>query len=149
MKVIFLDFDGVINSHEWYQTRMDRVDMEEIRAQYPFYELDPELIENLNFIISETGAKVVISSSWRTGRPHPKCRGAFQTRSYLSAASGFSLGTPTCCVLPLYVPPPSLPHVLLHRAFCGIPLDETVEKWASSVIAAHAGIQERYVIKHF
>ena len=68
MKVIFLDFDGVINSHEWYQTRMDRVDIEEIRAQYPFYELDLDLIENLNFIISETGAKVVISSSWRTGR---------------------------------------------------------------------------------
>lgn len=48
MKVIFLDVDGVMNSihNEW---------------------LDLKCVDNLNLIVEATGAKVVISSSWRDG----------------------------------------------------------------------------------
>lgn len=49
MKIIFLDFDGVITS---YYTKY-RISKDKIK-----------LIENL---INETGAKIVISSSWRHG----------------------------------------------------------------------------------
>ncbi|MDO4942900.1 MAG: HAD domain-containing protein [Lachnospiraceae bacterium] len=48
MKVIFLDVDGVMNSidNEW---------------------LDLKCVDNLHMIVKATDAKVVITSSWRTG----------------------------------------------------------------------------------
>ena len=48
MKVIFLDVDGVMNSadNEW---------------------LDMKCVDNLHMIVEATDAKVVISSSWRSG----------------------------------------------------------------------------------
>jgi hypothetical protein len=46
MKVIFLDFDGVITiPPKWY--------------------LQADLIKNVKKIVDETGAKIVVSSSWR------------------------------------------------------------------------------------
>lgn len=68
MKVIFLDIDGVLNSNDWAVRRFKEVEMDEIAAQYPFYEFDPKLVENLNSIIEQTGAVVVVSSTWRHGR---------------------------------------------------------------------------------
>jgi hypothetical protein len=68
MKVIFLDIDGVLNCELWYRKRHAEVDMHEVSAQYPFYEFSPELVENLNRITEETGAKIVVSSTWRLGR---------------------------------------------------------------------------------
>jgi hypothetical protein len=68
MKIIFLDFDGVLNSENWMTSRFDIVDNAEISANYPFYEIDPDAIHWLNEIIRETGAKVVVSSTWRRGR---------------------------------------------------------------------------------
>jgi hypothetical protein len=54
MKVIFLDFDGVLNlipqGHDYYGGIFH-----------------PEFVKNLERIIDETGAKLVISSSWRHG----------------------------------------------------------------------------------
>ena len=68
MKVIFLDFDGVLNSQSWYKRRVDEVGLKDVHTNYPNYEIDPETVKRLNFIISETGAKVVVSSTWRLGR---------------------------------------------------------------------------------
>lgn len=67
-KTIFLDFDGVLNSNDWYVRRKDHYDMDAHETQYPFYEFDPEAINRLNAIIELTNAKVVVSSSWRHGR---------------------------------------------------------------------------------
>ncbi len=47
MKVIFLDFDGVITT-EWSS-----------------FKIEHEKIKLLNRLIEETGAKVVVSSAWR------------------------------------------------------------------------------------
>ena len=49
MKVIFLDFDGVITTPK------------------SGYNLSPELMEKVKKICDETGAKIVVSSSWRFG----------------------------------------------------------------------------------
>jgi hypothetical protein len=68
MKIIFLDFDGVINSEKWMVSRRDKYTMDDIHNQYPFYEIDPEAVSRLNKIIEATGAKVVVSSTWRLGR---------------------------------------------------------------------------------
>ena len=71
MKVIFLDIDGVLNHEKWYKKRMslkDGIDSKEWSDHYPFYEFDPESVDRLNNIIDKTGAKVVVSSTWRHGR---------------------------------------------------------------------------------
>lgn len=47
MKIIFLDFDGVLSHYN------------------SGYNIDPEKVELLLKIVEETGAKIVISSSWR------------------------------------------------------------------------------------
>lgn len=68
MKIIFLDFDGVLNSENWYKRRFNEIDTEDILGKYPFYEFDPLSIVELNRIIEETEAKVVVSSTWRIGK---------------------------------------------------------------------------------
>jgi hypothetical protein len=60
-KIIFLDIDGVLNSQLYYTT--GRSDASGVRN-----DIDPVAIELLNELINKTGAKVVISSSWRVGR---------------------------------------------------------------------------------
>jgi hypothetical protein len=68
MKVIFLDFDGVLNSENWYIRRRDTDSMDDFVSHYPFYEFDPLTIERLNRIVEESCAKVVVSSTWRLGK---------------------------------------------------------------------------------
>ncbi len=61
-KVIFLDIDGVLNSVDW----MQRIDGCNIWDQADGgSQLDPEAVKRLEYIVSKTGAQVVISSTWR------------------------------------------------------------------------------------
>lgn len=53
MKIIFLDFDGVINN-EPYLKRVKN-----------YRSFDPESIDQLNRVLKETGASIVVSSTWR------------------------------------------------------------------------------------
>lgn len=63
MKVIFLDIDGVLNS----EASMRDFGIRNTWNDNPH----PMHIEWLNMIVEKTGAKVVISSTWRTsGSPH-------------------------------------------------------------------------------
>ena len=52
MKVIFVDVDGVLNSHKTIR-----------KFGHDF--IDPILVALVERIVRETGAKIVISSSWR------------------------------------------------------------------------------------
>lgn len=52
MKAIFLDIDGVLNTHYDYE-------------KYGFDYLNQELIEILKKIVVETNSKIVLSSTWR------------------------------------------------------------------------------------
>lgn len=61
MKVVFLDFDGVLNSVRWYQTGMK----ESQCALYYAKKIDPAAVGLLNQLVDRTGASVVISSTWR------------------------------------------------------------------------------------
>jgi hypothetical protein len=67
-KIVFLDIDGVLNSQDWYVERKDKYEMDDINNQYPFYEFSPAHVANLNKITEKTGAKIVVSSTWRNGR---------------------------------------------------------------------------------
>jgi len=61
-KVIFLDIDGVLNSRKWFK------EVYKESNPKPKYHIDPSTIKLLNHIIYMTGAKIVISSTWRAGR---------------------------------------------------------------------------------
>lgn len=62
MKIIFLDFDGVMDT-EYY----DHVLSETGKPISDIYGLlfDPECVENLKHIIDNTGADIVVSSTWK------------------------------------------------------------------------------------
>lgn len=60
MKVIFLDIDGVLNHYYWYRERRYKSNL-----PHPLDDFDPKSVSYLNNITDKTGAKIVISSSWR------------------------------------------------------------------------------------
>ena len=60
-KVMFLDIDGVLNTGRWY-SKMDR---NTPKDKYG-YAFDPNAVANLKKIVDETGAEIVISSSWKS-----------------------------------------------------------------------------------
>jgi hypothetical protein len=64
MKIIFLDIDGVLNHEQFYKERYEKR-YEEGAIAHPYSEVDPKSVANLNNLCKETGAKVVISSTWR------------------------------------------------------------------------------------
>ncbi len=57
MKVIFLDIDGVMITGTHLKPS----------HAYNGYEFAPAAVENLKQIIDQTGAAIVVSSTWRTG----------------------------------------------------------------------------------
>lgn len=56
MKLIFLDIDGVLNDEKSIQARSAGADG-----------WKPEAVDQLKRVIEETGAKIVISSTWKLG----------------------------------------------------------------------------------
>lgn len=54
MKVIFLDVDGVLNCRATFMAQQDK-----------HHVLDEELIARCNALVRETGARIVLSSTWR------------------------------------------------------------------------------------
>lgn len=71
MKIVFLDFDGVICTSE--SIRNSSVFFNEDNSGdknlYHIKMIDPNLVSNLNKVISATDAKIVISSTWRYSHP--------------------------------------------------------------------------------
>ncbi len=61
MKVVFLDFDGVLNSHLFMLE-------ERSQGRSGVAGLDPKAVAHVNHICGQTGAVIVVSSSWRYGR---------------------------------------------------------------------------------
>lgn len=61
MKVVFLDVDGVLNSDAFADYMLSEKNFDIFREDT----LDPRAIVQLKKIIEATGAKIVLSSSWR------------------------------------------------------------------------------------
>lgn len=62
MRVLFLDFDGVLNS----RALVDRVGWEPpLGSDRDLEIIDEGAIDLLNFVVRETGARIVVTSSWR------------------------------------------------------------------------------------
>lgn len=70
-KYIFLDIDGVMNSNLFYSERTQDKRYGEMIQKYPQHiawsicNIDPRAVERLNRLTDATGAKIVVSSSWR------------------------------------------------------------------------------------
>uniref|UniRef100_A0AB39AJD6 Uncharacterized protein n=1 Tax=Vibrio phage P018-4 TaxID=3229728 RepID=A0AB39AJD6_9CAUD len=60
MKIIFLDIDGVLNSDSILSEYIPEIDGE-------YYPYQKHLVDNLNQVLTSTGAKIVVSSTWRLG----------------------------------------------------------------------------------
>lgn len=64
MKVIFLDIDGVLNSDTYIEKQLDN-SSEGIES-----EIDPATLILLKKAVDTTGAKIILSSSWRIMRKY-------------------------------------------------------------------------------
>lgn len=62
MKIIFLDFDGVIDT-EYYSYILYEAG-KPIADEHGLL-FDPECVKNLKYIIDNTGADIVVSSTWK------------------------------------------------------------------------------------
>jgi hypothetical protein len=62
MKYLFLDIDGVLNTGQYSNYLVDNGLNETDADGYLF---DPEAVENLQYLIEETDAKIIITSTWR------------------------------------------------------------------------------------
>ena len=62
MKVIFLDFDGVMDTvyYDYVLAKEGKLGNDEYGCVF-----DPNCIKNLKHIIDQTGADIVVSSSWK------------------------------------------------------------------------------------
>ena len=63
MKVIFLDIDGVLNTEKYIMDLLHKNLSTQDSDWCDFF--DPKCIAKLKEIIDQTGAKIVISSTWR------------------------------------------------------------------------------------
>lgn len=66
MKIVFLDFDGVLNSEKFMKKRVKPKD--NTRAAWNYTRIDQKTVSILNRITDETNANIVLSSTWRLGR---------------------------------------------------------------------------------
>ena len=64
MKIIFLDFDGILNHEAFYKERYEKRNDGNV-IEHPYNQIDPKCVANLNNLCEATGAKIVISSTWR------------------------------------------------------------------------------------
>lgn len=70
-KYIFLDIDGVMNSNLFYSERTqdkrykDWIKEHSQHTAWSACNIDPRAVERLNRLTDATGAKIVVSSSWR------------------------------------------------------------------------------------
>lgn len=61
-KIIFLDVDGVLNHNAWYKWIMSHP---EFLKEGGHRSIDPRSVERVIKICDKTGARIVMSSSWR------------------------------------------------------------------------------------
>lgn len=65
MRILFLDFDGVLNSAKWFkESEHEREGVTNIYRRAELM-LDPLAVQRLNKIVRATDCRIVVSSTWR------------------------------------------------------------------------------------
>ena len=91
MRIVFLDFDGVLNSHQYMRGHGTATMPDGVTG------LDPAAVVRLNRLVEDGAADVVVSSSWRHGRTVHELRYLLHTAGF----SGCVVGkTPDCAHKP-------------------------------------------------
>jgi hypothetical protein len=73
-KVIFLDFDGVLNSVKWMTKLHESGEKFTSFLSRSFKELDPAAVKLVSDLAVETNSAIIVSSSWRILHPlHEIC----------------------------------------------------------------------------
>ena len=63
MKILFLDFDGVLNNEQEFRRWQKGGKPADLQA---WDCIDPKNVDQLNFIVEQTDCRIVVSSTWRT-----------------------------------------------------------------------------------
>ena len=84
---IFLDIDGVLNSHDWWKRR-DEAGNRGPDELMGIYELDPVACRLLQRICDDTGAALVICSTWRKYHTIPVIQDLFRQRGLTAEIVG-------------------------------------------------------------
>ena len=87
MKIIFLDCDGVLNSNKFFQEDGPLSQGGIHSLQFGASQLDPKGLALIDKLVNATGAKIVISSSWRHIFTLEEIISMFENRGFKSAAS--------------------------------------------------------------
>jgi hypothetical protein len=100
VRVIFLDVDGVLNSEKFHLTLMERHrQLGHTEPPSPKREttcdcfrlerqIDPEAVARLNRLVAATGAKIVVSSSWRKLIDPPELRRVLKSHGLIAEIVG-------------------------------------------------------------
>ena len=87
--LIFLDIDGVLNSVEFITKQIREDGFTVIDESFDATKhLDPSRVERLNRLVDGTGAKVVLSSSWRLLYGLKKTESSLQKRGFAHELTG-------------------------------------------------------------
>src|SRR5258708_3844439 len=82
MKILFLDFDGVLNSNEWFSS------LERGGRSTKVEQIDPAAVARLNRIVDASAAKIVVSSSWRLGHSVEELQQILEERGFRGEVVG-------------------------------------------------------------
>ena len=83
-RVIFLDVDGVLNSHDYVANRRDYVE------EGGRIGIDPQAVTRLNRLVYETSAEVVISSTWRMNHTRAEMAALLEAKGFVGVVRGMT-----------------------------------------------------------
>lgn len=83
MHLVFLDFDGVLNSMAWFRSKH----MQTVTDQD---QIDPAACGRVQELCDATNASIVISSTWRLMRKLPKLKALIQSKGLTAPVLGIT-----------------------------------------------------------
>lgn len=83
-RILFLDIDGVLNSHAFFDSRGPRLDGQDMFDRH----IDEAALMRLNYVLRQTDAHVVISSTWRELHTLPDLRRGLKRRGFAGRIIG-------------------------------------------------------------
>jgi len=90
VKVIFLDIDGVLNSQLYAEKHLGEDNQADSSVPHPMSEIDPVSVGFLNSLIEDTGAVVVVSSTWRLNRSVEELQDILNQRGFTGKIVGLT-----------------------------------------------------------
>ena len=84
VKIVFLDIDGVLNSHEYIRERAPEKERGSIIG------IDPVAVVRLNRLVRETRAEIVVSSTKRAGRTRAQLIEMLEERGFVGVVRGMT-----------------------------------------------------------